>query len=203
MKASRIAIAAACVMTACTQTQQPGAVVSESIHITASRDPKTITLQVSDLPDGFNEAGSVVEAHDADLEQGRSSGEVSEELYGWVKDSAFVSLAQRGFSRNDEQVNSTVVIFRTAEEAHDFFLKQSPTTALSDAPRIGDESWTEHVESGPTPVAKDEQIVDSESVRTRARVGNVVIDLVYTDDVSEIDIDEAILISKRAAGRVR
>lgn len=205
-KLSRTMLVLALLLAGCTARtteQEDDANVRESDNVSASTDPKLLTLQLGDLPDGFTEAGAVVEASADDLDQKHADGDVTQDMYTWVKDSGFVSLALRQFSRNDEQVFSTAVVFRTADDAHAFYAKEPAKQVVEGAPQVGDESFTEHVESGPTPVADDEQIVDSESIRTRARVGNVVIEFIYADDAGELDDDEVFLLAKRAAGRVR
>ncbi len=175
----------------------------DSPDVQRGTDPKTLTLRVTDLPTGSSEAGQVFEATPENINDLHSRGELTDDAYEVLLQSGFKSLATRSFKVGDDgTVLSTVALFETEAQAEAYYDKTPPQNAVQDTETLGDESVTEVIDSGPPNDATDETVIDNRTVKTRVRVDNVVAEVVWTDDPSEVDVEDAIDLAERAVSRL-
>ena len=204
MNSRRLTIAAALLVVALLAggcRQKP--TTDNSPDVPRATDPKTLTLRVTDLPAGASEGGSVFEATPENIDDLHARGELANDVYEVLKQSGFKSLATRSFKvGEDGTVLSTVATFETVAQAEAYYDKTPPETTVEDAKKLGDESFTEVINSGPPNDATDETVIDNRTVRTRIRVDNVIAEVVWTDDPNDVEIEEALDLAERALSRL-
>ncbi len=175
-----------------------------------AKDPKTLTLQLGDLPDGSSE-GDTVEGTPENLGSLHAANKIDDGQHAQLADADFKGFASRSFTYGEDgSIVSTVIVFESEKAATDYYAlgfpqaQQESVTVkkISDAPTFGEQSFSELVES-PGETSPGQEVVSSQTIRTRSQTNNVVIEVVVSEDVGELDEDEAFSITETAAAKIQ
>lgn len=190
---------------ACTTTKD----TDDTSPVLEAKDPKTLTLQLGDLPDGSSE-GDLTEVTPENLESVHSAKKIDDGQHAQLADADFKGMASHSFTYGqDGSVVSNVIVFESEAAAKAYYAKGFPAPdeavtvkKISDAPKFGEESFSEFLEA-PGETSPGQQVVSGQTIRTRARIDNVVIEVLVSEDVRELDEDEAFSITRSAAAKIR
>lgn len=190
---------------ACTSARE----TDDSSPVLEAKDPKTLTLQLGDLPDGSTE-GDLIEVTPQNLESVHSEGKIDDGQHAQLSDADFKGMASHSFTYGgDGSVVSIVIVFESEAAAKAYYAKGFPepdeaviVKEISDAEKFGDESFSELLEA-PGETAPGQEVVSGQTIRTRSRVQNVVIEVLVSEDVNELDDDDVFRITRAAAAKIR
>lgn len=170
-------------------------------EILRAQDAKTLTLQLGDVPQGSSE-GEVVEITPGNLDQLHADGKIDDDLHQLLGDTDFKSVARKSFTVDgDGALFSVAAVFESVEDAKKYFSSGTRGTLFEDAPSFGDESFAEKISSGPP--ASGETVINQETIHTRVRIANVVIDISESRDPDEGDEDEVFDLTEIAVSKVK